>query len=95
MQRSTDRILTTHVGSLVRPMSIRSIMTARDFGQPYDEAAYQKTLRDEVTSPGGTALSAVDSCFWPAVKWKWSGCPRPSHSKWIFVEKPPRERPNA
>jgi len=26
MQRSTDRILVTHVGSLVRPMSIRNIL---------------------------------------------------------------------
>ncbi len=48
MKRSTDRILTTHVGSLVRPMSIRNILSARDHGQPYDEAAYQKTLRQEV-----------------------------------------------
>ena len=39
MQRSTDRILVTHVGSLVRPMSIRSTLWARDHGQPYDEAA--------------------------------------------------------
>jgi 5-methyltetrahydropteroyltriglutamate--homocysteine methyltransferase len=50
MQRSTDRILTTHVGSLVRPMSIRDIMTARDMGQPYDEAAFDRILRDEVAN---------------------------------------------
>src|SRR5262249_62216631 len=48
MKGSTDRILVTHVGSLVRPMSIRDILSARDYGQPYDEAAYEKTLRDEV-----------------------------------------------
>ena len=48
MKRSTDRILVTHVGSLVRPMSIRDILSAREHGQPCDEAAYQKTLRDEV-----------------------------------------------
>ena len=48
MNRSTDRILVTHVGSLVRPMSIRNILSARDHGQPYDEAAYEKTLKDEV-----------------------------------------------
>jgi 5-methyltetrahydropteroyltriglutamate--homocysteine methyltransferase len=48
MKRSTDRILTTHVGSLVRPMSIRDVLTARDHGAPYDEAAFQKTLKDEV-----------------------------------------------
>ena len=48
MQRSTDRILVTHVGSLVRPMSIRNILSARDYGEPHDETAYVKTLRDEV-----------------------------------------------
>ena len=48
MQRSTDRILVTHVGSLVRPMSIRNILWARDHGQSYDEVAYTKTLRSEV-----------------------------------------------
>ncbi|HEY6993801.1 MAG TPA: epoxyalkane--coenzyme M transferase, partial [Xanthobacteraceae bacterium] len=48
MNRSSDRILVTHVGSLVRPMSIRNILSARDYGQPYDEAAYEKTLRAEV-----------------------------------------------
>ena len=48
MKRSTDRILVTHVGSLVRPMSIRNILWARDHGQPYDEIAYEKTLTEEV-----------------------------------------------
>src|SRR4029079_16432624 len=50
MQRSTDRILVTHVGSLVRPKAIRDILIARDYGQPYDEAAYQQTLRDAVAT---------------------------------------------
>src|SRR5215470_12999207 len=50
MNRSSDRILVTHVGSLVRPMSIREILSARDHGQPYDEAAYETTLRQEVAN---------------------------------------------
>src|SRR5215813_9120483 len=50
MQRSTDRILVSHVGSLVRPMSIRNVLSARDHGQPYDEAAYEKLLREEVSA---------------------------------------------
>ena len=50
MKRSTDRILTTHVGSLVRPIAIRNIMAARDFGQPYDEAEFDRILRDEVAN---------------------------------------------
>ena len=30
MKRSTDRILVTHVGSLVRPIAIRDVLSARD-----------------------------------------------------------------
>src|SRR5918994_3927556 len=48
MKRSTDRTLVTHVGSLVRPMSIRNILSTRDHGEPYDEAVYEKTLKEEV-----------------------------------------------
>ena len=50
MKRSTDRILVTHVGSLVRPTSIRDVMWARERDQAYDEAAFQKTLKDEVAN---------------------------------------------
>jgi len=50
MKRSTDRILTTHVGSLVRPLAIRDVMWARERDNAYDEAAFNKTLRDEVAN---------------------------------------------
>jgi 5-methyltetrahydropteroyltriglutamate--homocysteine methyltransferase len=32
MQRSTDRILTTHVGSLVRPPGLVELMRAKEHG---------------------------------------------------------------
>jgi len=48
MKRSTDRILVSHVGSLVRPTAIREVMAAREQELPYDEAAFQVTLRREV-----------------------------------------------
>ncbi len=48
MKRSTDRILVTHVGSLVRPQPIRDIMAARDQGEAYDQTAFQRTLKNEV-----------------------------------------------
>lgn len=50
MKRSTDRILITHVGSLVRPLAIRDLMWARERDSSYDEAAFQKVLRDEVAN---------------------------------------------
>ncbi len=33
MKRSTDRILTTHVGSLVKPDDLQRMIVARDLGQ--------------------------------------------------------------
>lgn len=48
MKRSTDRILTTHVGSLIRPQALQDFMRAKQGGKPYDEAAYAKCLKDSV-----------------------------------------------
>ena len=39
MKRSTDRILTTHVGSLPRSGSIVELLYKKDSGEPYDRAA--------------------------------------------------------
>src|SRR5438067_7696749 len=39
MKRSDKRILTTHAGALPRPEGLRELVTARNQGQPYDEAA--------------------------------------------------------
>ena len=44
MQRSSDRILTTHVGSLIRPPELLPFIRARQAGQPYDGAAYAECL---------------------------------------------------
>ena len=50
MKRSTERILVTHVGSLVRPPAIRQIMAAREQDLPYDNSAFAKLLREEVAN---------------------------------------------
>ena len=50
MKRSADRILVTHVGSLVRPPAIREVMAAREQDLPYDEAVFGETLRQEVAN---------------------------------------------
>ena len=42
MKRSTDRILTTHVGSLIRPPTLQDFLRAKQAGKPYDEAAYDR-----------------------------------------------------
>ena len=48
MQRSTDRILTTHVGSLPRPDDLRQALVARDDGQPYDAAGFESLVKNAV-----------------------------------------------
>jgi len=48
MKRSTSRILTTHVGSLIRPDALQDFLRARQGGKPYDEAAYQQCLTTSV-----------------------------------------------
>ena len=48
MKRSSDRILTTHVGSLPRPDDLFELMLARMDGKPVDEAAYAARVRQAV-----------------------------------------------
>src|SRR6476646_3652169 len=48
MKRSSDRILTTHVGSLIRPQPLQEFLRARQSGKAYDDQAYRKCLADSV-----------------------------------------------
>jgi len=48
MQRSADRILTTHVGSLPRSADFYAMSVARRAGEKVDEAVYAARLRQEV-----------------------------------------------
>ena len=48
MQRSTERILTTHVGSLVKPDNLQDIIAARETGLPYDAAALSARVTSAV-----------------------------------------------
>jgi 5-methyltetrahydropteroyltriglutamate--homocysteine methyltransferase len=44
LQRSEERILTTHVGSLARPHSLLEIMREKEHGRPYDQEAYDREV---------------------------------------------------
>jgi len=48
MKRSTERILTTHVGSLIRPQPLQEFLRAKQAGKPFDQGAYDKCLSDAV-----------------------------------------------
>ena len=50
MQRSTDRILTTHTGSLPRPQSLVELMFARESGGPVDASALEAEVRSAVNA---------------------------------------------
>jgi 5-methyltetrahydropteroyltriglutamate--homocysteine methyltransferase len=45
---SADGILTTHVGSLVRPAELRPFLVAQQDGKPYDQDEYVRVLRSSV-----------------------------------------------
>ena len=48
-QQNTDRIMTTHVGSLPRPHDLLDMMKARLGDGGHDEAAYQARVRAAVS----------------------------------------------
>jgi 5-methyltetrahydropteroyltriglutamate--homocysteine methyltransferase len=50
MKHSTDRILTSHVGSLIRPPELIEFLRAQQTRQPVDEAAFETCLKASVAN---------------------------------------------
>ncbi len=48
IQQNTDRIQTTHIGSLPRPHNLLDLMKAKFGGKPYDQRQYESLLADAV-----------------------------------------------
>jgi len=48
MRLSTDRILTTHVGSMPRPQGLVDALLRKDHGEAYDPADYAQVIHDAV-----------------------------------------------
>ncbi len=48
MKTSTERILTTHVGSLARPVELLDLLKERENGRPYDAALLDRTITEAV-----------------------------------------------
>jgi 5-methyltetrahydropteroyltriglutamate--homocysteine methyltransferase len=48
MKTSTERILTTHTGSIARPDDLVEVMRAKENGQPYDEDAFEARVVNAV-----------------------------------------------
>src|SRR5207237_7546272 len=49
MNHSTQRILTTHVGSLARPDALLPLLRLKEQGQPYDGEELARQVREAVT----------------------------------------------
>ena len=74
MKRSTDRILTTHVGSLIRPPALQEIMRAKQADKAYDQAAYEACLKESVADVVGrqaeVGLDVIsDGEYGKAISW--------------------------
>jgi 5-methyltetrahydropteroyltriglutamate--homocysteine methyltransferase len=74
MKRSTERILTTHVGSLIRPQPLQEFLYAKQGGKLYDEAAYRKCLTgavgDVVRQQAQAGIDVVsDGEFGKSISW--------------------------
>jgi 5-methyltetrahydropteroyltriglutamate--homocysteine methyltransferase len=48
MKRSTDKILTTHTGSLPRPDDLIPLLQAKDAGEPLDREVFERRVRGAV-----------------------------------------------
>jgi len=74
MKRSSDRILTTHVGSLIRPPQLQDFLRAKQAGKPYDRAAYDTCLKQSVAEvvrqQAGVGVDVVsDGEFGKSISW--------------------------
>jgi 5-methyltetrahydropteroyltriglutamate--homocysteine methyltransferase len=74
MKRSTDRIMTTHVGSLIRPQALQEFMRAKQSDAPYDRAGYEaclaQSIADVVRRQAETGIDVIsDGEFGKAISW--------------------------
>lgn len=58
MKTSTERILTTHVGSMPRPQEVVDLLFAEDQGRPFDATVYAETMTRQVTNVVGKQTAA-------------------------------------
>jgi len=74
MPHNTDRILTTHVGSLIRPPKLIEFWRLIEDGKPYDEAAFEACLTESIANvvrqQGETGIDIVsDGEFSKGLNW--------------------------
>src|SRR6266850_8108494 len=74
MNRPTDRILTTHVGSLIRPPALVAMLRETEAGKPADDktftACLEKSVAEIVRAQAETGLDLInDGEFGKTISW--------------------------
>jgi len=73
MKRSTNRILTTHTGSLPRPADLVALLNAKELGDGYDRAGYDARVRGAVAEivarQAATRIDVIDDGEHSKVNW--------------------------
>jgi 5-methyltetrahydropteroyltriglutamate--homocysteine methyltransferase len=71
MRRSTDRILTTHVGALQRPTELSKAMAARGQWSPDVLDLLRASVTDVVRRQADTGIDIVDDGEFGKTMWSW------------------------
>jgi 5-methyltetrahydropteroyltriglutamate--homocysteine methyltransferase len=75
MQRSTDRILTTHTGSLPRPPALRDLLLAKDRGEPVNDVQFDTLVSEAVQTvvrrQAETGIDVVSDGEMSKYSWLW------------------------
>jgi 5-methyltetrahydropteroyltriglutamate--homocysteine methyltransferase len=73
MKRSTDRILTTHTGSLPRPADLVALLNAKELGEDYEGATYDarvaRAISEIVAKQAATGIDAINDGEHSKVNW--------------------------
>jgi 5-methyltetrahydropteroyltriglutamate--homocysteine methyltransferase len=74
MKRSVDRILTTHVGSLIRPQPLQEFLRAKQARKPFDSQAYEtcltRSVADIVRRQAEAGIDVIsDGEFGKSISW--------------------------
>ena len=73
MKRSADRILTTHGGALRRPHDLAEMISAKDEGEPVDDAAVNVRIRtathEAVRDQTQCGVDVVNDGEFPKISW--------------------------
>jgi 5-methyltetrahydropteroyltriglutamate--homocysteine methyltransferase len=74
MKRSLDRILTTHVGSLIRPQALQQFLRAAQSGEPFDQQDYEgclaQSVADIVRRQAAAGIDVIsDGEFGKSISW--------------------------